>query len=209
VGLSLGAQEDVGGLEVAVQDAPLVGVVDGPGHRRHQPRRPLGVVGEARQVPVQAAAVDQLHAVEPLPVRLADLVDRHDGRVFELGRGLGLHAEAPQIDRARAQPRVDHLEGDDAVQALLPRPVDDPHPALGDSPQQLVVAQHACRPLGAFPAAVGGATGGGGLPGGVRAGVARDGQRARRVDIGGVIKFLGHGALGSLGRMARRRAGQV
>ena len=50
VRLALGVEQDVGRLEVAVQDAALVGVVDRPGHRRQQPRPPARVPGQTRQM---------------------------------------------------------------------------------------------------------------------------------------------------------------
>ena len=50
VRLSLGIEQDVARLEVAVQHAALVGVMDGAGNRRQQfSRRPLG--GERKRRP--------------------------------------------------------------------------------------------------------------------------------------------------------------
>ena len=115
VRLALGVEQDVGRLEVAVQDAPLVGVVHRLGRLGHQPRpRPSGrpcTVGE----PVgEAAALDQLHAEVVLAVVLADLVDRHDVRVVERGDRLGLVPEPPQLVVAGQLAGPDHLEGDRA-----------------------------------------------------------------------------------------------
>jgi hypothetical protein len=85
-------EEDVGGLQVAVQDAALVGVIHRPRHRRQQPGRPPLVLFPGRrplaagQGVGQAAALDQLHAEVALPLVFADLVDRHDVGVVEVGR---------------------------------------------------------------------------------------------------------------------------
>ena len=87
---SLGINEHVGGLQVAVQDAALVGVVHGPDHVDHaldlRARIAPGVLR-------QRGPLDELHRVVLLAFMLADLVDRHDVGMVEVGRRLGLGAE--------------------------------------------------------------------------------------------------------------------
>ena len=96
VGLALGVDHDVRGLQVAVQDAPLVRMVDGPGDRGHRLRGSLGSGGGFRQPLGEAAALDQLHREVAEALVLADLVDRHDVRVVEVGDRLGLEAKPAQ-----------------------------------------------------------------------------------------------------------------
>jgi hypothetical protein len=73
-------QKNVGGFEVAVQDAVLMGVVDGVGDGGDE----LGGLfraesGERRAEGLgQTAALDPLHAEIATAVVFADLVDRHD-----------------------------------------------------------------------------------------------------------------------------------
>ena len=95
-----------------------------------------------RQPLRQAGPVDEVHAVEVLAVHLADLVDRR--------RCSGAAAGPPPRPRygsAAGPPRLatgagqDHLQGDDAVQALLPCLVDDAHAAAAEFLHQLVVAE--------------------------------------------------------------------
>jgi len=139
----LHVQEDVARLEVAVQDAALVGVVDGVGERGQEPggfsrRRPA--VG-SRQPMRQAATLDELHAQVRMAGVGADLVDGQDVGVVEVGGGLGLGAEALQVGRGRPRAGQQHLEGDDATQAFLPRLVDDAHAAARDLVEHLVIAE--------------------------------------------------------------------
>src|SRR5262249_28977122 len=89
--------KDVGGLEVAVQDAPDMPVVYRVGRLGDQPGGGLRVVAEAVQVTGQAAAVDELHAEVALAVVFAHLVDGDDAGVVEPGDGLGLVPEATQF----------------------------------------------------------------------------------------------------------------
>ena len=111
-----------------------------------------------------------------LAVVLADLVDGHDVRVVEVGRRLRLGAEALHVGRRRQLAGQDHLEGDDAVQAHLPRLVDDAHAAAGDLLQQLVVAEVAHRRPRGHGRALPGCQG--------RRGAERLGQAAKLVLVG-------------------------
>ena len=72
---------------------------------------------------------------------LADLVDRHDAGMVEVGGGLGLEVEALDLVVAGELAGEDHLERDGPVQADLPGPVDHPHAAAGDLAEQLVIAE--------------------------------------------------------------------
>ena len=51
-------QEDIGGLQVAVEDAPLVGVADRVGNFGDDPRRDPGVFREFSQLLIQPLAFD-------------------------------------------------------------------------------------------------------------------------------------------------------
>jgi hypothetical protein len=79
---------------------------------------------------------------------LPDLVNRHNVRMVQVGRHLGLAAKACHFARGGQLTGQDHLQSDDAVEALLPRPIDDAHAAAGDLVEQLVVAD--ATPVGCF-----------------------------------------------------------
>jgi hypothetical protein len=115
--LAEGVDEDVGRLEVAVQNAPLVRVVDSL-------RDSLEVGGSApgRQGPVadelrEVLALDEVHREERLAVVLADVMDGNDVRVLQPGGGFRLGAKSPQGSGVGLAAGQDHLEGNDAVQA--------------------------------------------------------------------------------------------
>ena len=76
-----------------------------------------------------------------LTLVLADLVDRHDPRMIEVGRRLGLGVEALDVGLVGELAGQDHLEGDGAVEADLPGLEDDAHAAAGDLADDLVVAE--------------------------------------------------------------------
>ena len=96
-------QQDVGRLEVAVDDAAA-------GGRACMARASVSTragralarrLRRAGELLRQAAAVDELQGEEGPAVVLADLVDLHDVGVLQAGDGLGLGAEAGQFARRR------------------------------------------------------------------------------------------------------------
>ena len=130
--------EHVGGLEVAVDEADVVGGGEGPSgvdkHGDLLPQRPvLGVEPLA-----QRDALDELHRDEQRPVVLADVVDRHHVGVVELGERTRL---LPQGVRLLALERGDgpqQLDRELAVELRVERGVDDPHAAGTDAAPDLV-----------------------------------------------------------------------
>ena len=106
------ADQHVGGLQVAMDDAALVGVghaFRGALHEREHAREgPLALAGRRVQllddVLQRALAGDQLHREVELALgRQADLVDGRDARVIELSRDLGLlqQARGPGVEARR------------------------------------------------------------------------------------------------------------
>ena len=66
------------------------------------------------------------------PSCCADLVDRHDAGMVEVGGGLGLDVEPLDIGFGGKLAGEDHLERDRAIEAHLPGLEDDAHAASGD-----------------------------------------------------------------------------
>ena len=124
--------EDIRRFEVAVEDALLVGVVNGLGDR---PGVAGGLAGGQRfagQHLGEVLALDKVHREKRLAVHLADLVDGDDAGVMEMRRGLGLALEAFDDFGAGPLAEQEHLEGDDPVELRLPGAKDDAHAAVGN-----------------------------------------------------------------------------
>ena len=68
----------------------------------------------------QALPLDEAHREIMLALVLADLVDRHDARMVEVGRRLGLGVEPLDVGLVGKLAGEDHLERDGAVEADLP-----------------------------------------------------------------------------------------
>ena len=94
LGAPSAGKQDVGRLEVAMDDPGLVGDVDGPGQGAMQlGRRPARLRGACQAVG-EAAPLEQLQGDERQAVGLADVVDLDDVGMAEPGDRLGLDAEA-------------------------------------------------------------------------------------------------------------------
>ncbi len=148
------ADEDVGGLEVAVDDALAVRVGHGLGHRHHvreQPKplrqRPRRRVGALSGGAVRGGAFggedvgerspgDQLHRVEELSRGPAPrLVHGHDRRVLE-ARGEQRLADEALGGRVPGLEQL--LDGHGAVEVHAPPAQDAAHAAVGDLARDLV-----------------------------------------------------------------------
>jgi hypothetical protein len=130
--------QHVGGLNVAVDDALVVRVLDRLADRHKQlqplPRRQLVRVAVARD----RHALDQLHDEEgPAVGRRPGVEDPGDVRVVHQGQGLPLRLEARQHLLA-VHPRLDQLDSDEALDrlGLLGHP-DRAHAAFAHRLQQL------------------------------------------------------------------------
>ncbi len=131
--LAVLVEQDVRRFQVAVEDAPLVGVVHRQGGLLQQRRGRFGIRDVVGELFIQARPADQLHAEIALAVVVADLQDGHDVRMVERGDRLGLVLEPPQIVVAGQRGRPDHLEGHGAVEADLTGLVDNAHAAAPNS----------------------------------------------------------------------------
>jgi hypothetical protein len=123
--------QDVAGLEVAVDDALLVRVLDRLAdlHEQRQARAPVErvLVAEARE----RSAVHVLHhEVRPALFGGARVQHARDARMAHERERLPLRLEA-RADLLAVQAELDHLQGDLAAEGLLLlRQVDDAHAAL-------------------------------------------------------------------------------
>ena len=73
----------------------------------------------------QAAPFEELHREKRAALMVAHIVDLHDVRVAQARHHLRFALEPRPLVRSCVRPGLQHLEGDDAVQAQMPRLVDD------------------------------------------------------------------------------------
>jgi hypothetical protein len=98
----------------------------------------------------QVATAHELHRIIGPAFYLADLVHLHDVRMLQLGKDLGLLAEAGQPLAVSPATGQDHFEGHDPPRASLPSLKDNPHPSSPETPHDGVGAKpsHFPGPLG-------------------------------------------------------------
>ena len=141
-GLVVDVDHDVGGLDIAVDEAAAVGVtgclgdVAGIGNRLLQGQLAPGAVQAAQALLQRLAGHELLHHVVQVLV-VVEVEDLHDVRVAQLGDGGGFLLEAGDELGIARQVRVDHLDRHDALQVGVVGFVDGRHTAL---PEQLVDA---------------------------------------------------------------------
>ena len=89
--------QDVGRLEVAVDDSHRVGRAHRPGQQIDEPGRLFGRLRDAVDFAGQAAAVDVFQRKVGPTALFSDLINLHDVRVLDARDRLGLGAEAAQF----------------------------------------------------------------------------------------------------------------
>ena len=122
IGLALGVEQDVRGLQVPVQHSALVGVMHRASHGADQSgRAPACVTNAYFPLPTshqlgKTRAIDQLHRQITVPIVLADVIDGDDVGMVEVASGLRFILE-PLERIARGMPAAqDHLQGHEPVE---------------------------------------------------------------------------------------------
>ena len=116
-----------------MDDALAVRVVERIADLRDEFERLGGVQAGAVQDLAEVGAIDELHdEVEMAFARLAEIVDRDDAGVLELGEGARLAAEAGDELLVGGDFGGEELDGDGAVERGLPAFIDSAHAALAD-----------------------------------------------------------------------------
>ena len=129
LGLAACGQEDIGRLDVAMDDAGAVRGVEGVGQRcaNVEQRRQLD---RARTEPLaQRLSLEQLHREIVSIALLADVVDGADVRVIERRGGARLAQKALDSGGVSADGLRQQLESNPAPQPRVFGPVHDPHAA--------------------------------------------------------------------------------
>ena len=141
LGCAVECQQNVGRLQVAVDDAPRVGLGHRATERHHHRRRRSRWLRLAVDELGEAAPGDEFQGEVRQAVVVAVLVDLDDPRVLDLGDGAGLDVEPGDLVVRGVRPGQDHLQGDQAIEPDVPGLVDDAHAAPADFRDDLV-ARH-------------------------------------------------------------------
>jgi len=88
--------EDVGGLDVAVDNAFDVGGIEGIGNFDGEVKEAIELHGTASDEMLQRLTFQTFHGDEGLAVFFSDVVDGTDIRMIESGGGFGFAAEAAE-----------------------------------------------------------------------------------------------------------------
>ena len=134
-------EDQVFGLDVAVDDVPLVGELEGVAERRDDGERFLRAQPVVDEQAAEIRPVDILHEQEVEIAPLPELMDGHDVRVVQGGQGLGFGFEALGEFRVGRERLREELEGDEAVEGLLAGLEDRPHAAPADELDDLKVGE--------------------------------------------------------------------
>jgi hypothetical protein len=126
---ALAGQHDVGRLQVAVDDALLVGRRKRVGQCDADLAHLVGREAAGAHPRRQVFSLDQLHRDEAEATGLLDRVDRHDMGVVERGDGLGFPLEARERAGVGGKTRRQHLERHAALQCQVFRQVHLAHAA--------------------------------------------------------------------------------
>src|SRR5262249_26156769 len=141
--LIVGVDENVRGLEVAMEDAALVGVVNRFGDDAHVTRGLAGRQGTIDEHFREVFALDIFHGEVVLALDNTDFVDSDNVWMRERGGSRSLGAKALHKVGTGERAEEQHLYRDDSVEARLARFVNDAHPAACDFFDQLVLAKWA------------------------------------------------------------------
>src|SRR5688572_187357 len=94
--LAVRVDQDVAGLEIAMQHSAAVRVLNSSGNGRHQAGNCFWVGRFTTSQPgVEVFTLDQIHGEERVTFTFADVMDANDLRVIETRRGLSFDGETP------------------------------------------------------------------------------------------------------------------
>ena len=148
--VALAGEQDVAGLDVAVDEAAAVGGVERGGDLADDPDRARGreraLAGDGVQ---QVGAVDEAHGDVELAVDLPRLVDGDHVRVIDRGGEHRLALEALAELAVAREVLGDQLQRDGALERDLSRAIDDAHATLAGDAVDLVAREDgACGQIG-------------------------------------------------------------
>ena len=137
--LPAGGHEDVGRLDVAMDDPAGVGGVQGVCDLCAQVEHFVGRQGLAGDHLPQRLAFQQFHGDEGLPGGFVDFVDRANVRMIERGGSLGFALKTAEGLRVLGKVLGQKFQSDGASELEVFRLVDDTHAARAQRPEHAIV----------------------------------------------------------------------
>ena len=134
-------EQDIGRLQIAVNDAALVGKLNGLGDAPDSSVASRGGSGPPASRSARLWPSTKPIEKKVLAIVLADLENRHDSRMIKTGSGLGLGVEPLNVSISGELAGEDHFQRDGPVQADLPCLKDDAHSTASDLANDLVVTE--------------------------------------------------------------------
>ena len=125
-------QQDVLGLDIAMDDPFFMGVLQGLANLGDDCQCLLRLQTSALDEMPQIAPVDELHDQVKQAARFAEIVDGDDVGMAEPGQGAGFASKAFGKGRIATPLGRQDLDSHLAIQLDLPGPVDGAHAALAD-----------------------------------------------------------------------------
>ena len=146
--LASGVHENIGRFQIAMQNALLVGIMNGLGEGLHPAGDAPKIDFRTRRLLDQSSEVlsfDVVHREIMLSGVLPDFVDGHNVRVLQIGGRLGFGKEPLHAGGARELSGEDHFDGNCPIEAALAGFVDRAHAAACDFLVQFIVAKEPQR----------------------------------------------------------------
>jgi hypothetical protein len=140
-GTTLGGDENVAGLEVAVNNAEFVGLLKSLRDLRREREQILFSHWAGSENLRQRSALDAFHDDEIGPTLRVEFVDCGDIRMIELGEKKRFLAEVPARSFILEEAEREDFDGDVAVEAFVARAVDFAHTADADFVEDAVMAE--------------------------------------------------------------------
>ena len=134
---ALPIQQDILRLDVAVDDALVVGILEGVANLRHDRQRLARRHPPAVHQPAQTHPVHEFHQEVEKAVRPAGIIDGHNARMIQPGQRLGFPGKPLGKRRVTANARRQDLQRRYPVQFLLADLIDHSHAAPTQDLQNL------------------------------------------------------------------------
>ena len=119
--------ENVGGLDVAMDDVFAVRGVEGVGDFDGEAEQDVHFEGTSGDAVLQGQAVEVLHGDEGLSIFFADVVDGADVGMIQSGSSFGFATETLESLTVLGYVFREELEGDETIEAGVFGFVDDSH----------------------------------------------------------------------------------